>query len=65
MLPIGRSWEVIRIASRLPSKSYRDHHRLALRSLKNYKSHEQMEQYSLILNVMNYKKQISWDCFKF
>ncbi len=59
MLSIGRPWEAIRIASRLLFKSYRDHYRLALRSLKSYKSHEQMEQYSLILNVMNYNKQIS------
>ncbi len=56
MLSIGKPWEAIRIASRLPSKSYRDHHRLALRSLKSYKSHEQMKQYSLILSAMNYKK---------
>jgi hypothetical protein len=56
MLSIGRPWEVIRIVSRLPSKRYRDHPRLALRNLESYKSHERMEQYSLILNVMNYKK---------
>jgi hypothetical protein len=56
MLSIGRLWEVIRIASRLPSKSYRDHPRLALRSLKSYKSHEQMEQNSLNIECNELQK---------